>query len=79
MTVNAFRLYRRYVGVSLRSQMQYRGSFVVTSIGAFAATITDFIAIWALFARFRQIEGWRFEEVALLYGVISVRSRSRMR
>jgi len=72
VTVNAFRLYRRYVGVSLRSQMQYRGSFVVTSIGAFAATITDFIAIWALFARFRQIEGWRFEEVALLYGVISV-------
>jgi ABC-2 type transport system permease protein len=70
--MNALRLYRRYVGISLRGQMQYPGAFIATSLGAFASTITDFIAIWALFARFRQIEGWRFEEVALLYGVISV-------
>jgi len=52
--------------------MQYPGSFVATSIGAFLSTITDFIGLWALFARFRQIEGWTFGEVALLYGVISV-------
>lgn len=70
--MNALRLYGRYVGISLRGQMQYPGSFIATSIGAFASTITDFVAIWALFARFRRIEGWRFEEVALLYGVISV-------
>jgi ABC-2 type transport system permease protein len=70
--VNALRLYSRYIGISLRGQMQYPGSFIATSIGAFASTITDFVAIWALFARFRRIEGWRFEEVALLYGVISV-------
>lgn len=70
--MNATRLYGRYVAVSLRAQMQYPGAFIITSIGAFAATITDFIAIWALFARFHRIEGWRFEEVALLYGVISV-------
>ena len=70
--MNGLRLYGRYVSVSWRSQMQYPASFIATSIGAFATTITDFIAIWALFARFRQIEGWRFDEVALLYGVISV-------
>jgi ABC-2 type transport system permease protein len=72
VSVNALRLYGRYVAISLRSQMQYPGAFIATSVGAFASTITDFVAIWALFARFRQIEGWRFEEVALLYGVISV-------
>jgi len=70
--MNALRLYGRYVATSLRSQMQYPGAFIATSIGAFLATITDFIGIWALFARFRQIEGWTFAEVALLYGVISV-------
>ena len=70
--MNALRLYGRYIGISIRGQMQYPGPFIATSIGAFAATITDFVAIWALFARFRQVEGWRFEEVALLYGVISV-------
>lgn len=70
--MNAVRLYGRYVATSLRAQMQYPGAFLATSLGAFASTITDFIAIWALFARFRKIEGWQFGEVALLYGVISV-------
>jgi ABC-2 type transport system permease protein len=66
------RLYGRYVRASLRSQMQYPASFILTSIGAFAATAVDFIAVWALFARFRQVAGWRFGEVALFYAVIGV-------
>ena len=70
--MNGLRLYGRYIAVSLRSQMQYPGAFIATSIGAFAATVVDFLAIWALFDRFRQIEGWRFHEIALFYGVISV-------
>ena len=70
--MNGVRLYGRYISTSMRSQMQYPASFVATSIGAFAATVMDFLAIWALFGRFSQIEGWRFHEVALLYGVISV-------
>ena len=70
--MNAVRLYGRYVGTSLRSQMQYPGAFLLTSVGAFAATGVDFIAVWALFSRFRQIEGWQFGDIALFYGVISV-------
>jgi ABC-2 type transport system permease protein len=70
--VNGLRLYGRYIAVSLRAQMQYPGAFIATSIGAFLATVVDFIAIWALFVRFRQIEGWQFHEIALFYGVVSV-------
>jgi len=70
--MNALRLYGRYVAVSLRAQMQFPVAFIATSVGAFMATIVDFVAIWALFTRFRQIDGWRFEEVALFYGVIGV-------
>ncbi len=70
--MNAIRLYGRYVGVSLRSQMQYPASFLLTSAGAFAATGVDFLATWALFARFRQVAGWHFGEVALFYSVIGV-------
>src|SRR5690348_15292989 len=70
--MNALRLYGRYIATSIRSQRQYPGSVIATSIGAFAATICDFIGIWALFARFRRLEGWGFGEVALLYGVVSV-------
>ena len=70
--MNSLRLYGRYIATSIRSQRQYPASFIATSIGAFASTITDFIGIWALFARFRRLEGWGFAEVALLYGVVSV-------
>ena len=69
--MNAVRLYGRYVATSIRAQMQYPGSVVATSLGSFVSTLTDFIGIWALFARFQQVEGWQFGEVALLYGVIS--------
>ena len=70
--MNTLRLYGRYIATSIRSQRQYPASLITTSIGAFAATITDFVGIWALFARFRRLEGWAFGEVALLYGVVSV-------
>ena len=70
--MNAIRLYGRYVGVSLRSQMQYPAWFLLTSAGAFAATGVDFLATWALFARFRQVAGWHLGEVALFYSVIGV-------
>ena len=53
--MNAIPLLIRYGSASIRAQMQYPGSFIITSVGAFVATITDFIAIWALFLRFRRI------------------------
>lgn len=70
--MSALKLYRRYIGASLRSQMQYPGAFAITSIGAFLSTGVDFIGLWALFDRFGAIEGWQFGEVALFYGVVGV-------
>lgn len=70
--LNALRLYRHYAAVSLRGQLQYRASMVLSTIGVFAATATEFIAIWALFDRFGQIRGWTLSEIALLYGMISI-------
>jgi len=70
--VNGLRLYLRYAGVSLRSQLQYRASVVMQSIGAFLITGVEMLAIWALFHRFGNIRGWTLPEVALFYGMISI-------
>lgn len=70
--MNAIRLYVRYFGVSIRSQMQYRASFVMLSIGAFLAGAIEIIAIWALFERFGSLRGWTLAEVALFFGLINV-------
>lgn len=69
---DALRLYRAYAAASIRGQLSYRGSVVMTTIGTFLITASDFVAVWALFDRFGQIRGWTLPEVALLYGMISI-------
>ncbi|HEX7837266.1 MAG TPA: ABC-2 family transporter protein, partial [Kofleriaceae bacterium] len=69
---DALRLYRAYAAASIRGQLQYRGSVVMTTIGTFLITASDFVAVWALFDRFGQLRGWTLPEVALLYGMISI-------
>ena len=68
---NAIRLYWRYLGVSCRSQMQYRASFLMLSIGHFLITAAEFAGIWVLFDRFQRLRDWTLPEVALFYGLIN--------
>jgi len=66
------RLYGRYISVSFSSQMQYRASFVMLTLGHFLMTGLEFVGIWALFDRFERLEGWSLPEVALFYGTINM-------
>ncbi|MDQ7793577.1 MAG: ABC-2 family transporter protein [bacterium] len=70
--MDAVRLYCRYVGVSVRAQMQYPASFVMMTIGMFAVTAVEFAWVWALFSRFGTLQGWALPEVALLYGMVHI-------
>jgi ABC-2 type transport system permease protein len=70
--MHAIRLYTRYASISLRSQMEYRASFVMQAGGQFLVTGIEFLGIWALFNRFGQIKGWTLAEVAFFYGLISI-------
>ena len=67
---DAVRLYVRYASISARSQMQYRASFVMETIGQFGALGTEFIGILVLFSRFDTLEGWSLAEVAFLYSLV---------
>lgn len=70
--MNAFYLYKRYISISFKSQLQYKVSFWLQIIGHFLITVIDFFGIWALFARFKSIGTWQLAEVALFYGVINI-------
>lgn len=65
-------LYMRYVGVSLRAQMQYRVSFVLQVLAQLGVTSIEFFTIAVLFARFGALEGWSLPRVAILYGLVHV-------
>ena len=70
--MNAIRLLIRYGSASIRAQMQYPFNAVMLAIGQFTATIIDMVAIWALFARFGALEGWRLGDIAMFFGLVSV-------
>lgn len=65
-------LYARYLGISIRGQMQYRVSFVFQTLGQFLITGIEFLGVWALFDRFGRLDDWTLSEVALFYGVVNV-------
>ena len=43
--LDALRLYRRYIAISIRSQMQYRASSVMLAAGFFSLICLDFAAL----------------------------------
>jgi ABC-2 type transport system permease protein len=70
--VEPVRLYFRLVGAQLRSQMQYKVSFILALIGSFLSCVTEFGVLVVLFLRVPALAGWSFAEVALLYGISGV-------
>ena len=69
---DTFWLYFRLIGISFKSQMQYRASFIIMLAGNLLVTVIEFITILVLFARFGSLRGWQLAEVALFYGLINV-------
>ena len=70
--MDALRLYLRYLGLSIRGQLQYRATFLIKTSGHAIVTAIEFLGLWALFARFGSIGGWSLAEVGLLYGIVDV-------
>jgi ABC-2 type transport system permease protein len=62
-------IYGRLLGAQVRSQLQYRASFVLQALGQALATFVDFIGLLLLFNRFPSLAGWSLGEVAFLYGL----------
>lgn len=64
-------LYAKLIGMTIKSQMEYKLSFVLMSLGHFLITFIEFIGMYALFLRFDQINGWTIYEVACFYGLVN--------
>ncbi|GAA2886259.1 ABC transporter permease [Streptomyces mexicanus] len=70
--VDGLRAYRLIAGMWLRSTMAYRASFIMTTIGNFAVTALDFVAILLMFSRVDALGGYTLPEIAFLYGLSGV-------
>ena len=57
-------LWRRLVGAQIRSQLQYRTSFVLTVVAQFLISFIDFLAILVIFHNVPRLGEWSVQEVA---------------
>lgn len=69
--MSSIRLYFKYIKMTIVSQMEYKASFILMTVGNFVLQFIEFVGIYALFQRFGHIKGWSLAEVALFYGVIN--------
>lgn len=65
--MRTLRLLLRIVGTNLRSRMEYRYSFLMSYVVQVFSRTFEFLTIWVMLDRFRQIRGWEYWEVMLLY------------
>jgi ABC-2 type transport system permease protein len=61
-------IYAKLAGSRIRSQTQYRLSFVLQLAGTFCLTFTDFAIVLVIFRHLPNLAGWSFPEIAFLYG-----------
>jgi ABC-2 type transport system permease protein len=64
--------YLRLIGAQVRSQMQYRVSFLVDLLAAGIITALEFASIALVFGTFGTLGGWTLGEVAFLYGLVEI-------
>jgi len=64
------KLWLKYVSILIKSQLQYRTSFIFICVGQFFIPFTVFISVYFLFDRFSSVKDYTFYEVALCYSVI---------
>ena len=63
------KLYFRLIGGRVRSQLEYRASFLLDAFGAFLQTFIEFISLVFVLERFGTVGGWALGEIAFLYGI----------
>ena len=64
------KIYFRYISYLLKSQLQYKASFIMTVITQFITPFALFAGIYFLFERFGSIKGWTRYEVFICYAVV---------
>ena len=70
LPVSPVRLYGHYLSVCVRAMMQYKASFLMTTLGQGLTSLNMLLGIYFLFRRFGSVKGYTFGEVLLCASVM---------
>lgn len=66
----AWKLYKHYMSINIRSTMQYKASFWLMVMGQFLVSFNVFLGIYFMFQRFSSVKGFAYSEVLLCCGIV---------
>ncbi len=61
------RLYFKYLGMMIKSQLEYRKTFILLAFSQMFSSFTCLAAIYFMFDKFGNINGYKFEEVIICF------------
>jgi ABC-2 type transport system permease protein len=64
------KLYLNYIVLNLKSQMQYKISFFLTTIGQFITAFTAFFGLYFIFSRVKAVDDFSYQQVLLCFAVV---------
>lgn len=65
-------LYKRYLSMLIKEQLQYKASFVMMLIGQFLVSFGVYLGMYFMFNRFEQVDGYSFSEVLLCFATVQM-------
>jgi ABC-2 type transport system permease protein len=64
------KLYLKYISIHMKSIMQYKMSFFLTSLGQFLVSFNVFLGVYFMFLLVPKIKGYTFLDVLLCFSII---------
>lgn len=64
------KLYLKFFSMHLKSLMEYKVSFFLTTLGQFLVSFTALLGVWFMFERFHEVEGFTFSQVLLCLATV---------
>ena len=64
------KLYLNFIALNLKSQMQYKVSFFLTTLGQFITAFTAFFGLYFIFSRVNAVDDFTYEQVLLCFAVV---------
>ena len=66
------RLYMKYFAINLKSQMQYKATFLLNLFGRIVIAFATVAGVWFMFMRFNEVEGFTLPQVFLCTAVTTM-------
>ena len=64
------KLYMKYFAINIKSQMQYKLSFLFLTIGLCFVSFSTFFGVYFMFARFNAVDGFTYQQALLCFSAM---------